>query len=596
MSKKLTIEDMQQIALARGGWCLSPEYVNKYTKIWWQCGEGHVWDARPDNVKNSNSWCPRCSHIHRCIARRNTIEEMQNLALERGGWCLSNEYVNSRTKLWWQCGDCGNVWEATPASVKKKSWCPYCRKGKIGYNIKLTIEEMREIAKERGGKCLSKKYVDKETKLKWQCSEGHIWEAAPGSIKSKESWCPYCSGKVKLTIEEMREIAKERGGKCLSKTYINSGTKLKWQCSEGHIWDATPRSIKRGTWCIYCAGKTKHTIEEMQEIAKNRGGKCLSIEYINSKTKLLWQCHKKHEWWAAPSDVMHSHWCPYCDDSLAEKICRGYFEFIFKKKFRTKKPKWLINNRGNLMELDGYCKELKLAFEYNGGQHYNPHMLGEKLFQQRQKDDELKRDLCKTNSVTLIIIPYTVDYNNMQRHIVEQCKKNDITLPADIKHIKPDKLGVYNFDKINEMREIAKKRGGKCLSDVYLGKDYKLKWQCSEGHIWEATPGNVKNKNCWCPICARINTGIACRNNIKEMQQIALGRGGWCLSTEYVNNKTKLWWQCSEGHIWDAAPGNVKNGGNWCPECHKNNRKQGLKNYNRNYKKFPHKQASSRNR
>ena len=62
------------------------------------------------------------------------------------------------------------------------------------------------------------------------------------------------------------------------------------------------------------------------------------------------------------------------------------------------------------------------------------------------------------------------------------------------------------------MREIATQRGGKCLSDKYRNIDTKLKWECKNGHIWEATPNNVKNNNSWCPKCAgaeRKTLGIA---------------------------------------------------------------------------------------
>lgn len=51
----------------------------------------------------------------------------------------------------------------------------------------------------------------------------------------------------------MQEIAKRKNGKCLSKKYINSQTKLTWQCREGHIWKAIPNNIKNGKWCPYCA-------------------------------------------------------------------------------------------------------------------------------------------------------------------------------------------------------------------------------------------------------------------------------------------------------------------------------------------------------
>lgn len=51
----------------------------------------------------------------------------------------------------------------------------------------------------------------------------------------------------------MQELAKSRGGKCLSDKYINNRTKLRWQCNEGHIWKSTPNSIKNGSWCPICS-------------------------------------------------------------------------------------------------------------------------------------------------------------------------------------------------------------------------------------------------------------------------------------------------------------------------------------------------------
>jgi hypothetical protein len=98
---------------------------------------------------------------------------------------------------------------------------------------------------------LSDTYIDNKTKLLWECAEGHKWEAAPSKIKYGK-WCPYCAGNVKLTIEEMQKIAKERGGNCLSDTYINNQTKLLWECAEGHQWEARPNDIKRGKWCPEC--------------------------------------------------------------------------------------------------------------------------------------------------------------------------------------------------------------------------------------------------------------------------------------------------------------------------------------------------------
>jgi|SRR3989344_8398456 len=50
------------------------------------------------------------------------------------------------------------------------------------------------------------------------------------------------------------------------------------------------------------------------------------------------------------------------------------------------------------------------------------------------------------------------------------------------------------------------------------------------------------------------------------MQELANSRHGKCLSTNYKNNKIKLEWQCSKGHIWNAVTGDIKDG-HWCPYC-----------------------------
>ena len=116
----------------------------------------------------------------------------------------------------------------------------------------LSIEEMQKIAKSRGGRCLSETYEGSIAKLQWECSEKHTWWASPENVK-RRTWCQTCAGNIKLTIEEMREIATFRGGCCLSKKYKDAHTKLDWQCAKGHKWKTTPKHIRSGTWCPICA-------------------------------------------------------------------------------------------------------------------------------------------------------------------------------------------------------------------------------------------------------------------------------------------------------------------------------------------------------
>ena len=160
------------------------------------------------------------------------IEHNKTLAKEHQGKRLSDDDVNQ-----------GNL-------INKDS----PKKNPVSL-MKHNIEEMRAIAEARGGKCLSKKYVNLEQKLKWQCGKcNNIWGARPANIMWNNQWCPQCGGSQRLTIEEMKAIAEDRGGKCLSKKYTNARTKLKWQCGDfKHIWYAIPDSVKRGSWCPVCA-------------------------------------------------------------------------------------------------------------------------------------------------------------------------------------------------------------------------------------------------------------------------------------------------------------------------------------------------------
>ena len=226
---------------------------------------------------------------------------------------------------------------------------------------KLTIEECRQVAEERGGKCLSTKYEGNKKPMKWQCSKGHEWGAKFDKIKNKKTWCPDCCGTKKLTIEECHKVAEERNGKCLSTIYINGRIPMGWKCKEGHIWYARFDNIK----------------------------------------------YKKS-------------WCPECSKSRSEKLCRKIIEELTQEKFPSVRPDFLKHYKtGFNLELDGYCEKLQMAFEYHGIQHYKyikfMHKNKNNNFEIRKERDKLKIELCIKNNIKLIIIPYCYDFTDEQK-------------------------------------------------------------------------------------------------------------------------------------------------------------------------------------
>ena len=280
---------------------------------------------------------------------------------------------------------------------------------------KLTLEVFQDIARTRGGECLSTEYVNSRSKLLWRCSEGHEWMARANCIKHQNQWCPNCglkknSGNRRYDISFFQDLAEARGGKLLSTEYITIDCKLLWECDQGHQWKTTGSKIKNcNTWCPECSGCAKLDISVYQRIAEERGGKLLSTEYVNKEAKLLWECDKGHQWEATGGSVKHNNtWCPQCSKSRSEKLCREIIEDLTGYEFPNVRPAFLKG-----LELDGYNAEVYTAFEYQGKQHYKyiPFFHRDPDdFKRQQERDQRKYRICARKRIDLVIIPYTLDY------------------------------------------------------------------------------------------------------------------------------------------------------------------------------------------
>jgi hypothetical protein len=200
----------------------------------------------------------------------------------------------------------GHAWTARWDKIfNQRTWCSVCSSTK-----KKTLKEAQELAMRFNGKCLSAEYHGVRYPMQWECENGHQFEKTFRDISDGDAWCTICSGQVKRTIEEMKEIAKSYGGKCLSDTYISNKHSLLWECSKGHQWLSPPsRVYLQKNWCNECR---KLDFDELKEIAKSRGGKCMSEDYLDANTKLLWKCKEGHMWFARPTNVKRGTWCKKC--------------------------------------------------------------------------------------------------------------------------------------------------------------------------------------------------------------------------------------------------------------------------------------------
>lgn len=292
-------------------------------------------------------------------------------------------------------------------------------------------------------------------------------------------------------LNKCKRIARQRGGECLSDRYVNTQTRMHWRCANNHEWKAILANVVyKNKWCPACAGNKRLQINDAVRLATTRGGSCLSTEYKNASSKLKWKCQHGHEWQASYNNVRGGSWCPYCVGLFGETVVRLFLEEYFQKPFVKIRPAWL----GNL-ELDGYCENIGVAFEYNGPQH---HDINHKFYTEQLKNrDNKKRILCRQRGITLIDIPYInkndlVLFKSVIMEILQQNGFEKRNVEINIKDVYPS--------QIVECKGLAKKNGGECLSEVYLGCDRKLRWKCACGNEWETTMYVIKTGH-WCPRC-----------------------------------------------------------------------------------------------
>lgn len=384
MTKKLPEDFLQEaktIALRNGGNCLSDSYHNCHTKLEFLCSDGHQFFATALSVKKG-CWCPYCRYptealvrqFFECIfdaqfkqcspnwlrgsefgaCRLDGLNESLKLAFEYHG-SQHDTHVDffhkqgrRRTLASQQARDAYVRAECVNNGVKLVE-IPYLQAytpDEFVAHLKSAIEaatsikvaessvekflelpfrpsklkEMRELALSRGGECLSTKYVNAHSKLRWRCSEGHEWDARASNVKQKGYWCPVCSGWEAAhpynpdPLVELSLIAESKGGSLISTTYVNNALPLEVKCAKGHTWLAQPWTLKRGHWCPFCTCKRlEDPLSELRSLAADKGGLCLGTSYKNNREKQPFVCAAGHRFELRPLNFKHhGMWCPTC--------------------------------------------------------------------------------------------------------------------------------------------------------------------------------------------------------------------------------------------------------------------------------------------
>lgn len=436
VSKKYTLsnglEKCQAHAIKNGGQCLSTEYKNAKTKMKWQCKYNHTWESNYDHTVTRDRWCQQCHYDKAIIS--DGFKKITALAKINGGSVKVDitDEIKLHSQLEFKCANAEHKpWIAEYRNVMNGTWCPYCA-GK--FNQEEYLELAKKYANSKGGSCLSTIYENQNTKLEFKChnSNHKSWFTCYNKIVQHNAWCKECRYENNQPVRDnylkkAQEHAISKGGACLSNTYINTKTKLLWQCSNKNHkpWEATYGNIVNSNkWCPRCSGQfsPEEMLENAKQHALSKHGQCLSTEYITTK-HLEWKCsidsHKPFK--ASHSNVLnHNLWCSECHNSkyIQENYYRVILENLLDFELKKSKPSWNINpHTGFLLELDGYNECHKFGFEYQGRQHFQDNIFKNGDLESIKKRDKAKKENCLKNNVFLLIINANRKYSTIEKMI-----------------------------------------------------------------------------------------------------------------------------------------------------------------------------------
>ncbi len=349
-------------------------------------------------------------------------------------------------------------------------------------------------------------YKTTNTRMKIKCIEhGIIWSSTVGEAYRKAKYCEKC----RELDGSWKEIAHSKGYNILKE----EGELVTFQCSEMHEpWTTKNHNIKF-TECKTCSGKVIPLAAVLEKV-ESLGFKLTNPdEFETTRSTGNFKCSKDHEWSCQIHNVYgEKSGCPHCSTGSGEKRCRFILETIYRKPFsRTRDIVKITLEDGTerKLELDMYNRELKLALEYNGIQHYveDPvyfHKHGG--FEEQLERDRLKKKWCEDNGIRLIVVSYELStFVAIAEYITGQLgdgtdinwtdKQTEYNTMSDANIVTTDAETSY-------WTEFAEEKGGKYVGRSHNGRRPTIVMICVKGHKFMHQESDF-NRGRWCPDCSK---------------------------------------------------------------------------------------------
>jgi len=451
-------------------------------------------------------------------------------------------------------------------------------------------------------------------KLWWKCHKGHIWETRISNRVYHSTGCPKCKkGKVfkhplivDVKLELLDELHPEKN-KDIDFHKLTGGSEKRvwWLCENGHEWNTTAtQRYKIATECPYCSGKlaTKennlladnHQLSKQWNYVKNKELK--PEDFVpRSQKKVWWKCNRGHEYKATIYNRNKKYQgCPKCHSNTSQFELRLLAELsgIFKG----------VNHQ---IDIDGYesdvfIKKYNLGMDYDGLYYHKDKKRVDYDKKKIKYFEEQGIVFIKIRDVGLPSISKNEIYTEGFEAKIDHLKELLRLIRSKVQLNKTDKKAVQNYlrrksfinndlflDLLYRLPSPPKekslsylhpklitewhneKNGTLTPNNVSEKSNLNVWWICPKGHDYKTKISNRIIQKSGCPFCARQKVSYD-ESLLVTHQKIAktwhpTKNGDLKPSQVFSGTDKNVWWQCAEGHEWDAVIySRVKHG---CPYC-----------------------------
>lgn len=297
----------------------------------------------------------------------------------------------------------------------------------------------------------------------------------------------------------------------------SSSQAVGWVCGKGHRWKAAINArTLRGTGCPYCAGQSvipgRTDLETLRPDVmrlwdKERNSLSPAELSPGSHKRCVWRCERGHRWEATVYSVTAGSGCPYCAGNKAipdetdlatthPRLAAEWDEKSNKKSVKqvsrgSMEKAWWICPQGHSYEAAVYSRVAGTGCPYCAG----------------------KKVLAGFNDLA------TTD---------------------------PELLKNWDYEK-NDIKP----------EEINRGSHKKVWWRCALGHSYEAAVYSHA-AGADCPYCTGRKVLVGFNDLATTHPKVA---AEWdtelngSLEPEMVTkgSNKKVWWQCAEGHVWQAT-------------------------------------------